>query len=175
MESKVILSSLQSCFNLGMNHRANRECNQEMRKITLTSFLQNLFQLFTLKLFFISKLTWILTSVRQDKKINVPKANFKLWVEGSILLSLADQMWIVNSVFFSVAMICTALILLKPVNNYSYILHLTNLSFFWFLKITKITKNTHNVNILTYFTAKGKQIIQRTCIFYKYCLQETTV
>jgi len=172
MESKVILWSLQSYFNLGMNHRANRECNWEMQKRTPISFLQNLFLLFTSKLLFISKLTWILTSVRQDKKLNVPKANSRLWVKGSILLSLADQTRIVNPVFFSVAVICTALILLKPVNNYSYILHFTFTSFFHFIKITK---NNHDVDKLTYFTAKGKEIIQRTCIFYKYCLQETTV
>lgn len=60
-----------------------------------------------------------------------------------------------NPVFFSLAMICTALILLKAVNNYSYTLHLINLSFFCFIKITK---NKPNVDSLTDFTAKAKTL-----------------
>lgn len=60
-------------------------------KETIISFLQNLFQLLTSKLYFISKLTWILLSVRQDKKLSVPKANFKVWDWGSILCFLLTR------------------------------------------------------------------------------------
>lgn len=59
-----------------------------------------------------------------------------------------------------------ALILLKLVKDYSYILHLINFPSFVLAKKKK-KKKTHDVNTITDLTAREKNIIQRTCIFYR--------